>query len=147
MSNTPGNNEETTRETGVFGSAWIDFKNLVTGKSRAGKARFKALIVFSLPFLFSIAVALVNFGLFSSRFWEAFFSQLVLALVFLLWILLVSYLGMVAKHLRRALWPNSFKAAAEMEDYFEGECVDEAREEGEAERPMTEEEWEFYRKL
>ena len=150
MGNIPDLNK---KEPGIFGRAWIDTKNMLTRKSRAGRSigRTPYFIIIGMV-LFSSYAAFVNYGGFNSSFWEAFLASAGMGLFLLLWGVITIFLGMLAKYLRRSLWPNSFRAASQAEDYFESAAEDEESDENpprkdEGWKPMTDEDWKMIKRL
>ena len=145
MNPTPGADEEKAKDVGIIAHAWIDTKNTLLRKNRAGKQiSVSFLFIFVGIILFPTVIAFLNYGGFKGLFWESFLTNVVMGLIVLLWGMITIFLGMIAKYLRRSLWPNSFKGVSEAEDFFENAVEDT---EDDPTPPMTDEEWEMIRKL
>jgi len=145
MGHAPQGEEEANGKHGVIGRAWIDAKNTLTLKNRAGRSlALPTCVILVGIVLFSIAAAFLDYGGANSRFWEAVLASVCMGLLLVLVGLIALFLGMIAKHLRRSLWPNSFTAVSEAEDWFENAVDDET---GAEDPPMTDEQREMLRKL
>ena len=144
MNLTPDTDEKKAKEVGIIAHAWIDTKNTLLRKNRAGKQFSVYFLIIIGAILFPTVIAFMNYGGFGRLFWEAFLANAAMGLILLLSGVIALFLGLIAKYLRRDLAPNSFQVLSEMEDAFENASEDT---EGDATPPMTDEQWERFRKL
>ena len=93
-------------DNGIFRNSVRDFRNFVTLRSRAGRSSAVLALIF-------LAFSIVVFILTNNP------LLIYLCLFYSVCGVIAFFLGCIAKHLRRALWPDRFKVTSEMENYFE----------------------------